>query len=379
MTIPENGLVKLMYLFKLAKNSRQAVFLAALLFAAVTFLPLLVLSIISGTEFGGRVEMPVYKDSITLTRDLLVAPILILSDLAIRPWMAKSIERFESLIALENLDSFKAMVARVFAVRNSMVADVVLLVFSFVLAILGTGLTFTIDASSWHIDAASGTLTPAGFYNAFFSQPLFRFIVMSWLFDYILWVYFLFRVSRYRLRIIATHPDGVGGLSFIRITQAQYGIAAFALSCSVCGVIAQAVHYLHLKLESFSDMALLFLILMLFVFAGPLLVFTPQLLNCKMSGTFSYGKLTGEINRDFAGRWLGDRTGKDDKLLDTADPSALADMNSGYQAVMNMRPVLFERTFIVGYIVVICLPALPLVASVIPLKSLLKQIFDALM
>lgn len=219
MTIPENGLVKLMYLFKLAKTGRQAVFLAAFLFSVVTFLPLFVLSIVSGTEFGGRVEMPVYKDSITLSRDLLVAPILILSDLAIRPWMAKSIERFESMIAIESLDSFKTMVARVFAVRNSMVADVILLTFSFILAILGTGLTFAIDASSWHIDSVTGSLTPAGCYNAFFSQPLFRFIVMSWIFDYILWVYFLFRVSSYRLRVIATHPDGVGGLSFIRITQ----------------------------------------------------------------------------------------------------------------------------------------------------------------
>ena len=379
VTIPENGLVKLMYLFKLAKTGRQAVFLAAFLFSVVTFLPLFVLSVISGTEFGGRVEMPVYKDSITLTRDLLVAPILILSDLAIRPWMAKSIERFESMIAIESLDSFKTMVARVFAVRNSMVADVILLTFSFVLAILGTGLTFAIDASSWHIDAATGSLTPAGCYNAFFSQPLFRFIVMSWIFDYILWVYFLFRVSSYRLKVIATHPDGVGGLSFIRITQAQYGIAAFALSCAVCGVTAQAVHYLHMKLESFADMGLLFLVLMLIVFAGPLLAFTPQLLNCKMSGTFTYGKLVGQLNRDFAGRWLGDEKTRDDKLIDTGDPSALADMNGGYEAVMNMRPVLFDRTFLVGYIVVICLPALPLVASVIPLKSLLKQIFDALM
>lgn len=379
--LPHGMLARLLIKMRLAQGGAPVVVKSALLFIAVAFLPLLVICIFQGTALPGSVRVPLLGDAITLSRLLLVAPVLILSDLLTRPWLLKVAQHFlGTFIEAEDVDHYKAMFERVFMIRNSVLIDAALFVLAFISSIFQASMVIALDISSWQLVGMEThpVLSAPGWWNAAVSQPLFRFVILSWSFDYLLWVYFLFKVSRYKLKVVATHPDGAGGLAFVGVAQTPFCIAAFALSAAISSVVAHAVLYTNMKLQSFTNLGVVFLALMLLIFVGPLIVFTPTLLRTKLRAVFSYGALCHEMSSLFASKWLVPRNEGDPKVIDSADPSALADLNSSYVTMNSMRPFIFNHKFVMTFAIASALPALPLVATVMPLKDILMQILKAL-
>ncbi|MBZ0189443.1 MAG: hypothetical protein K8F91_24570 [Candidatus Obscuribacterales bacterium] len=380
LELPDNILSRLAIKWHLARTENQALARGAMLFVAVAFLPILFLSIIDDIELGRAVDMPLYRDLITLSRYLLAAPILILSDRLTRPWLVKAISRFCDLLDRSDIKQFKNIVKRVFKIRGSVTIDLLLLAFSFASSFFLTSFVLDFNISSWQTSTVNGAaaLTRPGYWNTFISQPLFRFVVLSWLVDYTLWVYLLFRVSRFRLNVIATHPDRAGGLSFVSAAHSQYCLAAFALSCAVCSAVMQSVQHAHLELQSLYNLGLVFLAGVLLIFVGPLIIFSPTLLKTKLNGIISYGSLCHELSNKFAAKWIAMRQQENESILSSPDPSSLADLNSSFDTVQTMRPIVFDHQFVFLFVIATCLPALPLVATVIPLQDLIMQIFKTL-
>jgi hypothetical protein len=379
--LPHGMLGRLLVKLNIAQSGASVVIKSALLFVLIAFLPLLVLCIFQGTALPGSVKVPLLGDAITLSRLLLVAPILMLSDLLTRPWLIKVAEHFlGTFIEAEDVDDYKSMFKGVFMIRNSVLIDGCLFVLAFVSSIFQASMVVALDISSWQLIGIHShpVLSIPGWWNAAISQPLFRFVILSWSFDYLLWFYFLFKVSRFKLKVIATHPDGAGGLAFVSVAQTPFCISAFALSAAISSVVAHAVLYTHMKLQSFTNLGIVFLALMLLIFVGPLVVFTPTLLRTKLKSVFSFGALCHEMSTLFAAKWLVPRAEGDPKILDSADSSALADLNSSYVTMSSMRPFIFNHKFVMTFAVASALPALPLVATVMPLKDILMQILKAL-
>jgi hypothetical protein len=50
-------------------------------------------------------------------------------------------------------------------------------------------------------------------------MPLFRFLLLRWLWRLALWCVFLWRVSRLELRLVPTHPDRAGGLGYLELVH----------------------------------------------------------------------------------------------------------------------------------------------------------------
>jgi len=380
LEVPGSILTRLVMRMNLARTHNDALLGSALLFIAVTFGPILILSVVDGFETGGLVDMPLHKDLITLSRYLVAAPILILSDRLTRPWLVKAILRFLELVDREEIEAFKKMVRRIFQIRGSVLVDLVILVVCIASSFFLKSYSTNIDVSSWQTSMAGGVadLSRPGFWNTFVSQPLFRFVVMSWTFDYILWIYFLWRASRFRLNLIATHPDRAGGLSFVSAAHAQFCLAAFAIAAADSSVVAQLVQHTHQDLKSFTHLGIVFLGVILLFFVGPLLVFSPTLVRIRLDGIISYGALCHELSDKFAAKWLRKRGDNEESILSSPDPSSLADLNSSFDTVLTMRSVVFDHQFVILFVIATCLPALPLIATVIPLQDLLMEILKAL-
>jgi hypothetical protein len=379
--LPHGMLARFLVKIQTAHHGPQVVIQSALLFVAVTFVPLLCICFFQGTALPGLVQVPLLGDYITMSRLLLVAPILILSDLLTRPWLVKVAQHLlGTFIETEDIDRYKAMFKRVFRIRNSVILDTLLFLIAFVSSIFQASMVIALDFSSWQLVGTNVTpvLSIPGWWNAAVAQPLFRFVILSWCFDYLLWVYFLFSVSRFKLKVVATHPDGAGGLAFISVAQTQFCLAAFALSAAISSVVAHAVMNTHVKLQSFTNLGIVFLILLLLLFVGPLVVFTPTLLKTKLQAVFSFGALCHEMSKLFATKWLTTRRAGDEPIISSTDPSSMADLNTSYQTVNDMRPFVFGHKFVVTFAVAAILPALPLVATVMPIKDILLQIFKAL-
>lgn len=380
LDIPGNFLSRLVIKSKLANSQTQSAILGAVVFVCIAFVPLLLLSMVYGLEWSQDVKVPLHKDFITLSRYLIAAPLLIFSDRLTRPWLARAALRFSELVSNDDREYYNKLFNRVFYIRSSFFIDIILLGLALVTSLFGTSIVLAMDHTSWQAGLHEGAhaLTSPGYWNAFVSAPLFRFVVFSWTVDYLLWVYFLFRVSRFKLNVVPTHPDRAGGLSFVSAAHLQYCIASFALSCTICSFVAQAVEHTHMPLHSFTNLGIAFLLGILLVFVAPLLVFTPSLLYLRLRGIFSQGALCHELSEMFAAKWITARKKDEQPILSSADPSALADLNSSYETVASMTPVVFDKQFVIAFLLSVCLPALPLVATVIPLQDLFMQIMKAL-
>lgn len=378
--IPENLSNQLLYKLGLVKTPTQAAFVNVSLFIAIAFLPLVVLSMINGAESESQIVMPLQTDWITLTRYLVVVPVLLFSQVMIKSGGVKVVKHFRNYVDEEDTDRFINMAISIGRKRNSLIVNLLVLVLAIVLSVVGAEFVMSINKTSWQssVVADSAQLTMAGSWNLFVSQPLFKFVMVSWFFDYCFWAYFLWNASKFSLRVVATHPDGVGGLSFIRVAQSKHCVEAFALSCSLCSMIAQSVYYMKVPLKSFYNLGGVYLFLILCLFSVPLLVFTPLIYKTKLDGVYTYGALCTELCNSFARKWVSLKREEKGAILDSADPSALCDMNGSYEAIKSMKPSLISRQFLTAFIVAACLPAIPLVALVMPLKDILIKIFKAL-
>lgn len=198
-----------------------------LLLVSLTWLPLLLLSLIDGAAFGHRVTIPFLADLSMYGRFVVGLPLLLIAEVIIDPSIRTVVGEFldERLVSDEELPEFEAVLAKARKLRDSWIPEVILLVLAFFPVFLFQH-EFAIGAvSSWHTRGRG--LTAAGWWYALFSTPLLRFVIYRWLFRYFVWSLLLWRIGRLRLSLVPTHPDHAAGLNFLGIAQKN------SESCSV--------------------------------------------------------------------------------------------------------------------------------------------------
>src|SRR6185369_2998131 len=87
-----------------------------------------------------------------------------------------------------------------------------------------------VSYSSWHWvrTPAGPDLSYAGWWLGWICVPMYRFLLLRWLWRMYLWASFLYFVSKLDLALIPTHPDKAAGLGFLSEAQLKFGIIAFA-------------------------------------------------------------------------------------------------------------------------------------------------------
>jgi hypothetical protein len=146
--------------------------------------------------------------------------------------------------------------------------------------------------------------------------------------------------------------------------------------------VAQTVLETHTNLQAYSNLGIVFVALVLLLFLGPLLVFTPLLIKTRREAVFTFGSLCHQVNSLFATTWIESHRDNGQavspKLISSSEPSTVTDLNSSFLNIQNMKPVVFGKETLVTFIAAVALPAIPLIATVIPLKELLKELAKAL-
>jgi hypothetical protein len=121
------------------------------------------------------------------------------------------------IIAPDCFAAAASAVVRALRLRDSRAAEIICLG----LAIVGTLVWLTrLTASrhsSWAVQIAGdgAHVTLAGWWSVICSAPLFYFLLFRGLWRYIVWAMLLWRIASLKLRLVATHPDGKGGLAFL--------------------------------------------------------------------------------------------------------------------------------------------------------------------
>ena len=354
--------------------------LAISLFA---WLPLLVLSALGGQMLGGSASVPFLMDVDVHVKFLVVVPLLVLAELVVhrrlRPLVAQFFE--QDLVRKKDRNRFDAAIASAMRLRNSVLAEVLLIAFVYGFGVLILWRHFMVlDTTTWYaIPSAGGsTLTATGMWYGFVSLPIFQFLVVRWLFRLFIWARFLWQVSRLELNLVPTHPDRAGGLGFLSGALFAFIPLAASFGAVLAGAIANRVFYSGAKLPEFKMQIAATVIALILFFVGPLLVFAPRIAQTKRKGLLEYGALAQRYVREFDAKWLRGGAPADEPLVGSGDVQSLADLANSFEVVRTMRMAPVVMQDVIRLAIAALVPVAPLLLTVMPLGDLLKLVFGLL-
>jgi hypothetical protein len=354
-----------------------------LMISIFAWLPLLVLSALEGKALGGSIAVPFLLDVEVHVKLLVVVPLLIIAELVVHQRMRFVVKQFldRNLIAENDLPRFDATIASAFRLRNSVLAEVLLIAFVYVVGVLIIWRHYTtLATATWYaVPTSMGLkLSLSGVWYGYVSVPLFQFLLMRWYFRIFIWGRFLWQVSRLGLSLVPTHPDHVGGLAFLSNTAYAFTPLAAAHGGLVAGYIANRIFYLGASLVQFKiEIAALVALLLCIVF-GPFLVFTPQLAEAKRKGNREYGTLAERYVREFDAKWLRGGAPAGEPLVGSSDIQSLADLSNSFEVVRTMGIAPVTKQAIVQLVAAALAPIVPLALTMMPLEELLKKLFGIL-
>jgi hypothetical protein len=343
-------------------------------FIVVTWVPLFLLTLGSGTAAGG-VQVPFLLDIDVHVRFLAALPLLIGAELLVHRRLRVTVRQFvdRGIVAPEQLAAFREIIDSTMRLRNSTVIEIALLAACVTLGdVIWRGAT-ALRVDTWYASETQG-LTLAGWWYAFISLNVFRFVVLRWYFRLILWYIFLFRVARLPLRLNALHPDGAGGLGFLAGSAFALLPVLLAHATTLSGVIGgrlwhEAMALPAFQLEIAGSVALLMVAALL-----PLSFFVPHLARAKREASREYGLLAMRYVDEFRGKWLAQQRSSGDPLLGAADIQSLADLAGAHDVVRSVGFVPIGRRAVVNLAIAIALPFAPLALTLIPFDELIQRV-----
>jgi hypothetical protein len=354
-----------------------------IVFALLAWLPLLVLSALQGRMLGGGVAVPFLLDVEAHIRFLVAMPLLILAELVVHQRMRPLLQQFleRNLIPESAMPRFEAAIASAFRLRNSVLAEVLLIVFVYGVGILIVWRQYlALDTATWYAtpSAEGSKLSLAGIWYGYVSLPIFQFLLLRWYFRLFIWTRFLWQVSRIELSLVPTHPDRVGGLNFLSNTVYAFTVLAVAHGALLAGQLANRIFFVGAELTQFKAEIAVMVIFLMCAVLGPLLVFAPQLAAAKRKGLREYGTLAERYVREFDAKWLRGGAPAEEPFVGSADIQSLADLGNSYEVVRTMRIAPITRGAVVGLAAATLAPLVPLLLTMMPLEELVKKLFAVL-
>jgi len=345
---------------------------------ALTWLPLLLLSLMDGLAFGNQVRIPLLYDVSMYGRFLLCLPLLLVAEIVIDPTIRQAVAEFVNagIVPAEELPEFDKVLERTQRLRDSWIPEAAIFVLAFFPLFLFEHEWSRGAISTWHTTA--GGLTAAGYCYAIFSTPVLRFLIYRWVFRYFIWALLLWRISRLHLILPPTHPDHAAGLNFLGLAQKRFGILFCALGCVFSARMTNSMVFEGAPLTSFRFLVVGFIVLSLIVGVLPLLLLAPKLSKVRKAGLLDYGKLAQSYTNSFDRKWVHYTERPTEPLLGTGDLQSLADLGNSFALVeaMNIAPI--SRRLLVQMAVQTALPLLPVIVLGTPTPELIRAVMKML-
>jgi hypothetical protein len=346
-----------------------------LVLAAIAWVPLFALSLFPGGTEDATVSFAWSLG--THTRFLVTVPLFFMAEVYFSRRSREALEHITGsrLIAPSDTRSFADILATAMRWRDSVFVEAALVAVAIGLILSGVRGDLPAGVSHWRTvpGLTNGRLTPAGWWYAVVSLPLFQFLTWRWCWRLLIWWIVLWRLSRLDLRLTPTHPDRSGGLGGLGVAHTDLMPLTFGVSAMLVASYAEDILFASVKLESLVLPLTGIVLGMTALVLAPLVFFVPRLLTVKQRGLLDYGRLAAAYTADFDRKWLHGDTQPREPLLGTADVQSLADLANSFEVIRSMRliPVgLYQVVLIAGAAAV---PMLPLLLTVFPLDELILR------
>jgi len=354
-----------------------------LVISLFTWLPLLLLSVLAGDAIGGVIKVPFFYDVDVHVRFLVALPLLLVAELVVHQRIRLIVRQFveRGIVSPQARPEFEAIISSAMRLRNSMVIEVVLIVLVLTAGHYYWSSLVVLESATWYAAIVDGhhQYSPAGYWYAFVSIPVFQFLLVRWYFRIIIWARFLWQVSRLDLHLVPTHPDRAAGLGFLGGSAAAFMPLLLAQGALLAGQIANRIFYGGQTLLNFKPEIVAVVVFLLLLVLGPLCVFAPRLAQAKRRGLLEYGALASRYVDGFDQKWLRGGAPLDEPLVGSGDIQSLNDLAGSFEVVKSMRPFPFDKTVLLQTAVAALLPVLPLALTMISLEDIVKRLVGILL
>jgi hypothetical protein len=365
-----------------AHSERRRVINRALIATLLCWFPLVAFSFLQGLALPPKVTVPFLYDYAVHLRFLIALPILILAESAIdRRWNILAQEFVRSgLVEKNEISNYETVIQKITRLRDRALPEVVMLVVAYSAPIFfGKAELLMARVSNWHrLGETSTELSWAGWWFWLVSAPIFRFLLLRWIWRMALWTLFIWRVSKLKLYLVATHTDLAAGLGFLSEGQKAYGPVVFAGGTVIAGSVLNAIRYEGETLSSLKVPMIAYGVMSVFVLVVPLLVVTPLLLGVKRKALREYGGLLTRHNQSFDEKWIRDPSIPAEKILGDPDPSSLADLGTSFDVVRRMSIVPIDKPTLISLVLAAALPMIPAILLVTPADEVVSAVLKML-
>jgi hypothetical protein len=371
---------RLMHWFGALRPNVPTRWLVLTLIVFVSFVPLMVLAAMDGMLLPSPDRIALLGDHAVLARLLVAVPILVLGAAPCDEVLHATVRYIgrSGLVSGTANDAFQRLVQHGHALRDSHAPELLCAAFA-VLSAFSTTVRFSQVPGFTHWAIVDGGLSKAGEWFAVVSATMFRFLALVWIWRFLLWSYWLWRFSRLRVAIFAAHPDGAGGLGFLAPAQAWFAILVLAGSTILSGNVLVQMEYAHANLQSFQWELLGCIVGSVLIVFAPLLFVMRPLVRARRHGMRELGALGQAASHAFAAHWENpDPATSGDALLESPNPSAIADFTAMYATARSMAVVPVNKQALLSVAVVAALPMLPLVLHAVSIDELLRRLLGVL-
>ena len=334
----------------------------------------LLLALLAGTAWGAAPQRPFLLDLGVWARFFVAVGVLILSERLVEDRLRSVQAQFlrAPLLPPEARADASAVALRALRRRASRLAEIAILALAFVLPMVGASLKLEADPSLWlaWTDAGGGRhLSVAGWWCLLVSAPLFWFLTLRWLWRHLVWALLLRDVARLKLRLVATHPDGYGGLAFVGEYPNAFAAFVFAMTCVVAAETLQALLHGKLAATAFPSAMGVWVVVIVLLFAFPLGAFSGPLKRLKLETLHAMGAASTRQEREHERKLLGTNVaapGEAEEQLPGGDPS------KAYAQVRKLGTLPVTKAALLPLGIAAVLPLLAVGATQLPFRELLK-------
>jgi hypothetical protein len=350
----------------------------ALLAVLVGWLPLVLLAAFNGDLVSTDIANAFLPDFGVHARFLLATPLLILGEALCVPRLSAVAREFLEAGLVVAVDRTRYDLAATSSQRllGSRTIELALIVVAYLLVFVSAKTTPPDMVPGWHGQLNPFSPTPAGWWGLLISLPLLLSLLLGWLWRICVWTRFLWLMNRLPLQLDPSHPDHAGGLRFVGLSLEGFLPLAFVVGVIAAGPVANQVVHHRLDPLQFKSVAFGAAAIVVFVCAGPLLIFVRRLIDAHHQGMLEYSALAMRMGERFRSRWMGPRQRVDQGTVDMAD---FTGTNASYSIAANAfssRILPVELRSVGLLIVATLLPFVPLWLLAVPFGAVIKKLGD---
>jgi hypothetical protein len=344
----------------------------ALIFMAIAWGIPLLLTLVAGTAFGMLEARPYLLDPGTFARFFLAIGLFIFAETQIENHLSDAVRYFFTghLLDEKSLVYAKAAIRKASERLDARLGEIICLTLAILASIFLISNMQEQASSSWAmtINDEGRSLSLAAWWSIVISNTLFWFLLLRAVLRHIVWALLLRDFSRLGTRLVATHPDGHAGLSFVGRYPNGYILFTIAVSSVVAGTLTHQVLHGTVTATAFGSVMGLWLAVIFAYFGVPLIGFARVLGKLKRQTLLAASARATDYQRQSERNTLGknvvgggEKTIKGDEI---PDPGKL------YDAAKKLSPMLVTRSTLVPVSAAALLPFVAIGLTQLPMKEL---------